>query len=325
MPRFDYLIFKLQLFFKMQSAIHYIKHPALLGDSLVHTFGRWLPDSIYIRLRYRFQMGKRLNLKNPQSFQEKIQWLKLHDHNPLYTTLVDKVLVKDFIASKIGRQYVIPLLGVWDRPEDIEWDLLPDRFVLKTNHSGGNTGVLICRDKSSFNRQNAIDKLKVSLRHDVYKDLREWPYKNVVKKVFAEELVETRTEAIDLPDYKWYCFNGEPKYCQVIQCRNSHETIDFFDTEWNHQEFVGLNPVAGFAAKPPCRPANLGLQLRIARELSKNLPFSRIDLYETGDKTFFGEVTFYPASGFGRFIPEHYNDMLGQMLNLPGESGGGCI
>lgn len=304
----------------MQPIINYLKHPAKLGDSLTHTFGKWLPDSIYIKLRYRFKIGKRLNLKNPQTFQEKLQWLKLHDRKPLYTTLVDKVLVKDYVTSKVGGQYVIPLLGVWDRPEDINWRLLPDRFVLKTNHSGGNTGVIICRDKSSFDRRKAIDKLNASLRHDVFKDLREWPYKNVVKKVFAEEFVESRPEVKDLPDYKWYCFNGEPKYCQVIQDRNSHETIDFFDTEWNHQGFVGLNPTADNATLAPKRPTNLDAQIRIARELSKGIPFLRIDLYEAGDKTFFGEATFYPASGFGQFKPEQYNERLGRMLNLPGEN-----
>lgn len=301
----------------MQPIINYIKHPAGFMDSLVHSLGKCLPDSTYIKLRYRFQMGKRLNLKNPKTFQEKIQWLKLHDRNPLYTTLVDKVQVKEYVSEKVGSQYVIPLLGVWDRPEDIEWEKLPDRFVLKTNHSGGNLGVVICRDNASFNRQTAIDKLNASLRHDVYKDLREWPYKNVVKKVFAEEFIEVRPDVKDLPDYKWYCFNGEPKYCQVIQDRNTHETIDFFDADWNHQEFVGLNPSVEQASMLPNRPQNLDTHLRIARNLSEGIPFSRIDLYDIGGKTLFGEVTFFPASGIGRFSPEKYNEMLGEMITLP--------
>lgn len=304
----------------MQPFINYIKNPVGLCDSLVHTIGQWLPDSIYIRLRYRFQMRKRLNLKNPKTFQEKLQWLKLHDRNPLYTTLVDKVQVKEYVSEKVGSQYVIPLLGVWDRLEDIEWEKLPDRFVLKTNHSGGNLGVVICRDNASFNRQTAIDKLNVSLKHDVYKDLREWPYKNVVKKVFAEELVETQPGEKDLPDYKWYCFNGEPKYCQVIQNRTTHETIDFFDAEWNHQEFVGLNPKAENAEDKPVRPVNLDAQIKIVRELSRDIPFSRIDLYDTGKNIYFGEVTFYPASGLGCFRPENYNELLGAMIKLPIEN-----
>lgn len=307
----------------MQPIVNYIKHPYSLIDALVHNFGQWLPDSTYIRLRYRCQMGKRLNLKHPKTFQEKLQWLKLHDHNPEYTKMVDKVLVKEYVASKVGSEYVIPLLGVWDKPEDIEWDLLPNRFVLKTNHSGGNTGVVICHDKSTFDRQLAISKLNASLRGDVYKNLREWPYKNVKKKVFAEEFVESKPDVSDLTDYKWYCFNGEPKYCQVIQNRTTKETIDFFDTDWNHQDFVGMNPAAAPAAVSPAKPSNLDIQIKIARELSKGTSFSRIDLYETEKNTFFGEVTFYPFSGYGVFTPNQYNEMLGKMLTLPGEQVGG--
>lgn len=309
----------------MQPIINYIKRPSYLFDSLVVHCGQWLPDSTYIKLRYRFHMGRRLNLKNPTTFQEKLQWLKLHDRNPEYTKMVDKILVKDYVSSVIGSQYVVPLLGVWDRPEDIDWDALPQRFVLKTNHSGGNTGVVICRDKDTFDRGRAIKRLNASLQKDVYRGLREWPYKNVQKKVFAEEFLEVGPSVVDLPDYKWYCFNGEPKYCQVIQNRTSQETIDFFDTEWTHQDFVGLNPAALPATEQPHRPYNLEEQVRIARELSKDRPFSRVDLYSIGEKTYFGEVTLYPASGFGTFRPEQYNEQLGQMLRLPGEKVGGVI
>lgn len=301
----------------MQSFDFYINHPALICDSIIRKFGRWLPDDIYIKLRYRLQMAKKLNITEPKTFQEKIQWLKLHDHNPFYTTLVDKVLVKDYVSSKVGSQFVIPLLGVWDKPEDIDWNRLPCRFVLKTNHSGGNTGVIICRDKSTFDKKKAIEKLSRSLRCDVYHDLREWPYKNIEKKVFAEEFIEVSPDMISLPDFKWYCFNGEPKYCQVIQDRTTKETIDFFDTNWRHQEFIGLNPTAVPASSLPTRPLNLDVQLSIASELSKDLPFSRIDLYEVGERVYFGEITFYPASGLGSFRPDQYNELLGDMIALP--------
>ena len=307
----------------MQPIVNYIKHPERFLDSLVRHFGQLLPDSTYIKLRYRFNMGKRLNLKNPQTFQEKLQWLKLHDHKPEYTIMVDKILAKEYVASVVGKEWVVPLLGVWDRPEEIDWELLPDRFVLKTNHSGGNTGVVICRDKNHFDRKQAIAKLNTSLKSDVYRNLREWPYKNVKKKVFAEEFIEISPDVKDLPDYKWYCFNGEPKFCQLILDRTTRETIDFYDTNWERQDFVGLNPEANVSDKVAARPKNLNNQIKISRELSKNIPFVRIDLYDTGNKTFFGEITFYPLSGMGNFRPEQYNEVLGQMIILPDEYFGG--
>ena len=194
---------------------------------------------------------------------------------------------------------------------------MPNQFVLKTTHGGGSTGVVICRDKTTFDRKKAIDKLNASLKMDIYRLFREWPYKDVPRKVLAEQYIDSAPHVLDLPDYKWYCFGGEPKYCQVIQDRNSNETIDFFDTDWNHQPFVGLNPKATNAKVIPLRPINLETHLYIVRELSKGIPFSRIDLYETRDKTYFGEVTFYPGSGLGRFRPDQYNDILGEMLELP--------
>ncbi len=305
----------------MQSVTYYFKRPRKLANALLINFFQWLPDKVFIKLLYRILMRKKLNLNNPISFQEKLQWLKIYDKNPDYHKMVDKVLVKDYVSSIIGCEYVIPLLGVWSKPEDINWDMLPNRFVLKTNHSGGNTGVIICRDKNSFNRESAIRKLNFSLKDDVYRNSREWPYKDIEKKVFAEEFIDTKSNEIDLPDYKWYCFNGEPKYCQVIKDRTTNETIDFFDTDWKHQEFVGLNPAAGPAAGPaaeePAKPSNLIEQIKIAKELSKGIPFSRIDLYSVGDKIYFGEVTFYPLSGMGEFNPRCYNEILGNMLILP--------
>ena len=303
----------------MQPLINYIKRPNLFFDSLVCHCGCWLPDDIYIKLRYRFQVGKRIDLKNPQSFQEKIQWLKLYDHNPDYSRMVDKISVKDYVSSLVGKEYVIPLLGVWDTPKDIDWDALPDQFVLKTNHSGGSTGVVICHDKNRLDKQKAIDRLTTSLKSDVYKSLREWPYKGIAKKVFAETLLDSPDANGDLPDYKWYCFNGEPRYCQVIQDRTHGETIDFYDTAWVRQEFIGLNPSATHSVSPAKKPSNLDVQIRIARELSKNIPFVRIDLYSVGERVYFGEITFYPFSGMGEFSPRKYNEILGKMIVLPDE------
>ena len=283
---------------------------------LLEHFGQWLPEETYIKLLFRLKMGYSLNLNNPNSFCEKLQWLKLHDHNDFYTTMVDKYAVKDYVARIIGNEYIIPTLGVWNSPEEIDWDVLPNRFVLKTTHGGGSSGVIICNDKKSLNKKTVMDRLRVSMRQNIYKYYKEWPYKNVIPRIIAEEYIESSCKEKGLSDYKWYCFNGEPKFCQVIQDRRDNETIDFFDVEWQHQEFVGLNPMCGPAAVCPSRPVSLETQLFIARKLSKGLPFVRIDLYAVRNRVFFGEITFYPASGFGAFSPTQYNEILGQMILL---------
>lgn len=300
----------------MQPLLNYFKHPNNLLDSMVLHWGQWLPDSVYISLRYHFQMGKRLNLKNPQTFSEKLQWLKLYDQNPEYTRLVDKILVKDYVAKTIGSQYVIPLLGVWNKPEDIDWDLLPNQFVLKTNHSGGNTGVVICKDKSSFDRKAAIKKMNMSLHSDVYRNRREWPYKNVERKVFAEMYIEPSIGSQDLLDYKFFCFNGVPKFCQVISGRGTRMSIDFFDSKWNHMPFHEPKSFP-FAEVEPGKPVCFDEMLRLASQLAANKSFSRIDFYDVNGKVYFGEITFYPTSGMGGGDPESYDKILGAMINLP--------
>lgn len=299
----------------------YISRPSMTASVLLEHFGQWIPDKTYIKWMYRLKMGKKLNLKNPTTFSEKLQWLKLYNRRPEYTIMVDKYAVKEYVANIIGSKYIIPTLGVWDRPEDIDWDLLPNQFVLKTTHGGGSSGVVICNDKASFDKEKAVIKLRKSLKQDIYRSLREWPYKNVPRRIIAEQYIEPRPGVKDLPDYKWFCFDGEPRYCQVIQDRTTNETIDFFDTDWNHQEFVGLNAVYGpfidTAKVLPVRPENLEIQIKIARKLSKNIPFSRVDLYEIDTNTYFGEITLYPRSGIGIFSPDNYNTLLGQMLKLP--------
>lgn len=301
----------------MLSIKKYLFYPALLGESLLLHFGQWLPDRTYLKLLFRFKMGRKLDLINPKTFSEKLQWLKLYNRRSEYTKMVDKYAVKDLVAKTIGEEYIIPTLGVWNKPEDIEWDKLPNQFVLKTTHGGGSTGVVICKDKTTFDKQIAISKLNASLKMDIYRLFREWPYKNVPKRIIAERYVSPAIDKMDLSDYKWYCFNGVPKYCQVIQDRTSKETIDFFDTNWRHQEFVGLNPKADQAVNPPIRPSHIETQVRLASLLSKSFPFSRIDLYEAENKVYFGEITFFPMSGFGSFKPNRYNDVLGQMITLP--------
>lgn len=295
---------------------YYIKQPRELLITLLHHFGRRIPDKLYLKWLFRLKTGKRLNLSSPKSFSEKLQWLKLYDRKPIYTTMVDKYAVKEFVANIIGEKYIIPTLGVWNKPENIEWEKLPSQFVLKTTHSGGSTGVVICNDKGILDKEAAVNKLSASMGKNVYNTSREWPYKNVKPRIIAEEFIQPDDSKEGLSDYKWYCFGGQPMYCQVIQNRYSHETIDFFDVDWNHQEFVGLNPTAGNAAITPARPLQLEKQIDIAKRLSQGLHFSRIDLYEANGHVYFGEITFYPMSGFGKFRPMEYNEILGQMLGL---------
>ena len=218
--------------------------------SFYHLIGNHFPgllsDKISAKTQYFLSMEEELDLKNPTSFTAKIQWLKLYDHNLLYTSLVDKYTVKQFVAGLIGDKYIIPTLGVWEKFEDIDFNQLPQQFVLKSTHDSAS--VIIVKDKSKFDKDAARRKLSRSLHKNFYLASREWPYKNVPRRIIAEQLMhDDSSSGSDLDDYKWYCFNGEPKFCQVIKNRNTDETIDFFDINWTHQDFIGLNPKARFS------------------------------------------------------------------------------
>lgn len=293
----------------------YFKHPKLLGLSLLMKIGFWIPDKRYLQMLYYLKMGKRLNLDRPQSFCEKLQWLKLYDRQLRYTMMVDKLAVKDYVADIIGEKYIIPTIGIWERPEDINFDDLPQQFVLKTTHGGGSGGVVICKDKFALDKNRVINDLKESLRQNIYQKYREWPYKGVKRRIMAEKYLPVATDN-ELKDYKFYCFDGKPKFCQVIGGRRVKETIDFFDMNWQHQNFYGLNPVARPAIIPPLRPLHFEEMQIIANKLSQDIRFCRIDLYDTLDCPYFGEITFYPASGMGLFTPDEYNYILGEMIHL---------
>ena len=277
--------------------------------------GHVFSDETYLRVRFRLLMGKWPNLKDPKTFSEKIQWLKLHDRNPEYTKMVDKFTVKEYVAGIIGSKYVIPTLGVWDSPNDIEWDTLPDKFVLKTTHGGGSNGVVLCTDKSKFDIKKAKAKLKKNLRTYGYRIDLEWPYKNVKHRIIAEKYIEPSLGNNDLPDYKFFCFNGEPRYCQVISGRGTKMCIDFFDYDWNHQLFHEPHNYP-FSDVMPTKPVHFDHMWDMARQLAQNKAFSRIDFYETGTNVYFGEITFYPTSGVGGFSPEEFDLVFGQMINL---------
>lgn len=300
----------------MKNLGYYTKHPNEFIGGVLVKFNRLFPnDKIYLKMIFRCFMGRKLNLRDPKTFSEKLQWLKLYNRKAEYTQMVDKYAVKKYVADIIGEEYIIPTLGVWDSVDEIDFDSLPEKFVLKTTHAGGGNGVVICKDKSTFDIQKAKRKLRRSMKSNPYLTLREWPYKNVKKRIIAEQFIEESGHN-DLSDYKFFCFDGEPKYCQVIRDRNTKETIDFYDMEWNHMPFVGLNPVAKHGMNPVAKPQHLSDMVMICRKLATGIPFSRIDLYVVNEKEYFGEITFYPASGLGEFTPNKWNVVLGQMIDL---------
>lgn len=276
------------------------------------------PDKLYLSLLFRLRMGFWIDWKNPKTFSEKLQWLKLYDRNQEYTTIVDKYAVKDYVAKIIGKEHIIPTLGVWDYLEDIEWDKLPQQFVLKTTHGGGGSGVVICKDKSTFNKADAIVKLKKSFKECIYKSLREWPYKNVDKKIIAEEFLSDASEYNNegLTDYKFYCFNG--KAYKVMLCLDRHkEDTKFysFDKEWNllrHNKRGLAAPIDFTLPKPPC----MDEMFKIAEDLSKGIPFARVDLYYVNNKIYFSEITFYPDSGLDENILPEIDKLYGSMIEL---------
>lgn len=285
----------------------------------------WIPDEPWLKLLYRIKNGYWMDFKHPKTFNEKLQWLKVYGFRPEYTQMVDKHGVKEYVTKKIGAEYVIPTLGVWDRPEDVNWEDLPKEFVLKTTTGGGSFGVWIVKDKDTFDREQFVKEVyarypKIGKPHKKRVGaFREHPYDDVHERIIAEQLMKEDNVIKDLQDYKFYCFNGEPHYCQVIRDRSTQETIDFYDMDWNHMSFVGLNPECKNGTTPvPC-PVNLENMKRVCRELAKDIPFARIDLYEVNGKEYFGEITLYPAGGFGTFTPSEWNMKLGDLLKLEGE------
>lgn len=285
-----------------------------IGLFLTTKHAKGLSDRLFIYLEYYACMGKCLSLKNPITFNEKLQWLKLNDRNPLYTKMVDKVAAKEYVANIIGERYIIPTLGVWDKPEDIDFDKLPDQFVLKVTHDSG--GLVICKDKTLFDRNKAIEKLKNSLKRDYYSVHREWPYKDVQKRVLAEAYMEDASTQ-ELRDYKFFTFNGKVKLMFVASDRQTvgEETkFDFFDREYN---FIDLRNGHPNSVNLPAKPKNYGLMIEFAEKLSQGIPHVRVDFYEVNGKVYFGEITFSHWSGLVPFDPPEWDKKMGEWLVLP--------
>lgn len=291
-----------------------IKNPNLLVYFFLNLkIFRLVPDSLFLRIHYRIRTREQLNLNDPQSFNEKLQWLKLHDKNSNYPKLVDKYEVKKIVKDVIGKEHVIKNYGVWNSFDEIDFELLPSNFVLKCTHDSGT--VVICRDKKQFDFSQAKAKLEKSLKRNYYYWGREWPYKTIKPRILAEELL-VDSSLDELRDYKIYCFNGDPKIIQVISERIDHEfTVDYFDLNWQHLE---LSRVKRMTSELDIKkPENLAEMLQMSKELSQEIPFVRVDLYSVNQAIYFGELTFYPASGCVDFKNKENDYMLGKWLVLP--------
>lgn len=272
-------------------------------------------DKNYLKKRFFAHLGQRLDLENPKTFNEKLQWLKLYDRKEIYTTMVDKYLVKKYVADKIGEQYIIPTLGAWDNPEEIDFSSLPEQFVLKCNHNSG-LGMYICKEKSNIDEKKIKKGLHKGLKEDYYLSGREWPYKNVQRKIIAEKYMSCEGKQ-ELADYKVHCFQGEPKFILVCKDRFTENglTEDFFTTDWEHMELKRLGH--NWSAEAIPKPDELEEILALASKLSKGIPFLRVDFYIVNRKVYFSELTFFPASGFEPFEPDIWDKTFGDWLALP--------
>lgn len=272
-------------------------------------------DKIQIKRGWYSRMPYRLNLKSPRSYNEKLQWLKLYDRNPLYTTMVDKYAVKEHVAGIIGEEYIIPTFGVWDKFDDIDFDALPNQFVLKCTHDSG--GLVICKDKKSLDLAAAKHKIESSLQTDYYANGREWPYKNVPRRIIAEKYMED-TLTGELRDYKFFCFDGNVKWLFIATDRQNREEpyFDFFDADFHHLPMQHGHPNAPIL---PEKPRNFELMKALASKLSQGIPHVRVDFYEVDGCVYFGELTFFHHGGWTPFTPEKWDYIFGAEIKLPGK------
>ena len=301
------------------SLIYYLKHPSQILTALWSRIGCYLNDETYLKIRFRLSMGYRLNLNNPKTFNEKLNWLKLHDRKDEYRKLVDKYEVKEYVSSIIGSNHVIPTLAVWDNVDDIDIGTLPDKFVLKATNGGGGSGVVICKDKATFNLAEAKKRLLKSSK-TAWKISREWVYYDVKPRFIAEKYLEfERGEDFD---YKFFCFNGIPKTILVCKDRFTKEGMseDFFTSSWEHIDV--RRPEVRNSEVRIDEPSELKKMLDIVQKLSKDITFVRVDMYSNKNNIYFGEMTFYPSGGFTSFDPKKYDEIFGSWLSIENVGGG---
>lgn len=277
---------------------------------------KFLPDKLYLQIFYFTTTGKFINFKNPKGFCEKQQWLKVNDRRPEYSKLVDKLAVREHIDKVLGEGHMFPLLGYWERFEDIDFDALPEQFVLKCNHDSGSTRVI--KDKSALTKEE-LEEMRFfynkRLKRNYFYAGREYPYKGIEKNyIIAEQLmVDDKNPDKSIEDYKFFCFGGEPKVMFVATDRSTDCRFDFFDMDFNHLDLVNIHPLAD---KPIEKPEMFEEMKRIAAKLSQGMRFVRIDLYELNGKIYFGEYTFFHGGGFRLCEPPEWERRLGDWIDL---------
>lgn len=284
--------------------------------SLIRSMLRWVPDELYLKMQFRKMMHRRLDLDNPRTLNEKLQWLKLHDRKDIYTSIVDKASAKDYAAAIIGQEHIVPTLGIWDSFDEIDFDSLPDKFVLKATNGSGNRSVVICTDKATFDRKKARRKLRHGLRKNAYTEYREWPYKNIRPRILAEVFLEEDGGTQPPADYKFLCFDGVPHDVMVCKDRSTAVRFHYFDRDWNYYRYDkhSINLPEGFTLP---KPEGIDKAWELAEKLSKGFSCVRVDLYIIKGHVYFSELTFYPGSGYDKIILESTDRMYGDLLKLP--------
>lgn len=292
---------------------HYLNllvHPYDLMKALgKHGFLHWMPDKQYLKVVYRSHTKRKLNLKNPTRYTEKLQWLKLYDRNPLYTTLVDKYAVRDYIAKRIGDEHLVPFYGIYENFDVIDWESLPQSFIMKCTHGSGFN--MICIDKDSFDRGAARKQFAKWLATNYYWATREWPYKQIKPRIIVEQLLDPPPV-----DYKFYCFHGEPQYCRIQFIEQGEKYQHFLDMDFHD---TGAKS-SGYPRHPTYIPAKsryYNQMVELARVLSEGIIHVRIDFLVTDATFYVGEFTFYTASGYSHFTPPSFDETLGDLLKLP--------
>lgn len=281
----------------------------ILGKNLIAVFYRslfFLSDEAYIKFIYRLRMGKKLNLDNPVTFNEKLQWLKLNDHNPLYTKIADKLGVREYVTQKVGKEHVVPLLGIYSSFDEIDFSSLPSSFVLKTTHDSGS--LVICPDKSSLDIKKARKTITRSMKRNYYRTTREWQYKNIEPKIIVEKYLGDC-----ITDYKFFCFNGQPRFMYIEREEEAHPLQAVFDMDFNRLPFTMDDDASPEVFE---KPQFFDEMKRIASVLSSGIPFIRVDMYYVEGKILVGELTFYHYGGFIPFNPPGWDKTIGGYLNI---------